>query len=224
LCLVAAIAFTALASTGAMAATINLATGQNGAGVIQTTGGVDAHWLESNAPSPLHAPNAYVVVPGDVDWMDQWLANNSSSAWIAANPNGGPENANMTLTYTFDLTGLDPSAATFTGGLWAVDSAGTLTLNGHLIQTQAFGNWHALNAFTLPTSFLVAGLNHLVIQSTDSDHLWEAARLQGMLSIGGNTSSDIPEPSGLAIFGLGLLGVSAAQQRRRPRLKSDLAA
>jgi hypothetical protein len=45
-----------------------------------------------------------------------------------------------------------------------------------------------------------------------------------MLSIGGNTSSDIPEPSGLAIFGLGLLGVSAAQQRRRPRLKPDLAA
>jgi hypothetical protein len=205
----------ALCCTAASAATINFATGQSGAGVIQTGGGVDAHWMESNAPSPLDAPHTFVVTPGKVDWNNEWMANNSSSAWIAANPNGGPENSNMTWTYTFDLSGLDTSAATFSGGLWAVDSGGTLSLNGHLIQTQAFGGWHSLNAFDLPTADLVAGQNHLVIQSTNSDHLWEAARLQGLLSIAGNTTSDVPEPAGLALLGIGLLGVTATRRRTR---------
>ena len=72
-------------SAGAMVATqapagefsINVATGQDASGAIQTAGDLpDANWTVTNADNYRHAPIAYTVAPGEPDWSaPYWFAN-----------------------------------------------------------------------------------------------------------------------------------------------------
>src|SRR5690348_16445742 len=71
------------AASGASAATINFATGQNSSGTIQSTGNaLDAHWMVSGGS------NAKVVAPGNADWCTaalcghDWMPNGPNSSWI----------------------------------------------------------------------------------------------------------------------------------------------
>jgi hypothetical protein len=159
---------------------INLATGQNAQGVIQTTGDLpDANWTVTNADNYKNAPIAYTVAPGNADWGGgAWFDDGPNSCWIAADPDTAV-NGSMTFTFKFNLAGYDPAHARILGGLIALDDRGTVSLNGHLLATVPNGYWGEFTQFGDGTGDFVTGLNTLTIQITQSDHYLEAVRLEG---------------------------------------------
>jgi hypothetical protein len=214
---VAAMVLAGLAYNPAQATVINFATGQNGSGVIQTTGdSLDANWKEAGAASPKMAPNSFVVAPNNADsGFPAWFANGPNSSWIAPNPDNANGNGNYSLTYTFDLTGDNLATAVFSGFQWAIDDAGNVQLNGHTEATLNLGSadWTSFHSFSPNTADLVQGINTLVINSTNSDTFLEAARLEGTLTI--SPATGVPEPTTLALFGTALAGFGLVRRRRK---------
>lgn len=202
----------------ASAATINVSTGQNASGVVQSTGGaLDANWIYNDSFINAGVPNGYpttgqaqVDAPGDNDYYSGWVANNSSSAWIAPDVNVfNNGNAPYTFTDTFSLTSGQLSSAALSG-TWAIDDGGTLSLNGHVISTLTSGNFYSLNSFSAPTADFVSGANTLTITMTSSDNYVEAVRLAGAVT----TAGTVPEPSSLLMMGMAGLSLAAAAYRK----------
>src|SRR5690349_16693308 len=89
------------AVAGPTAININLSTGQNASGTVQSTGdAVDAFWNTNGLP-------AKVVAPGRTDWWGFWPANNTTSVWIAKNPDTNSGNGVGTYSRVFDLAGVN---------------------------------------------------------------------------------------------------------------------
>jgi len=158
---------------------LNLATGQNAAGVIQTAGDLaDANWTVSNSANYKEAPIAFTVAPGDRDWYGNWAANGPNSSWIAADPDNS-KNGNVTYTFTFNLNAFNPADAMLSGGQFLIDDGGTVSLNGHVLGSQAYGQFLRFTPLSNGEGDFVAGVNTLVIQTVGSDFYCEAARLEG---------------------------------------------
>jgi hypothetical protein len=145
-----------------------------------------------------------------------WAANDADSRWISLSGNGTPVNGTTTYRLTFDLTGLDASSATISG-LWAVDNAGSIALNGVATGVSLSGgatsNYSALHAFTLSSGF-VAGINTLDFTVLD---LGVATGLRVDSLVG--TANAVPEPASWAMMigGFGLLG-GALRRKQTARL------
>jgi hypothetical protein len=211
---IAVAAILGLGAVNASASLIaNLATGLNGSGTLQTTGGsVDANWMYNDSGVSPATGNAKVVDPTSADWFGGWLANGANSSWIAPNPsinNNGP--APYTFTRTFNLSGYLLSSVTLTGGAWAIDDAGTLALNGTTISTVGSGAWGALTSFTLAGATLNQGVNTLTITITSDDQFLEGVRLEGQIN---GTLSTVPEPATFALFGAGVAALALLRRRR----------
>ena len=178
---------------------LNLATGQNAAGVIQTLGDLpDALWTVSNADNYKNGPIAYTVAPGDADWWTGWFADGPNSTWIAADPDNS-DNGKVTYTVTFNLTGYDPAAAALVGAQFAVDDQGYIALNGHVL---ASAPDHAFVAFTAVPSGagdFVAGLNTITIVTTASDDFLEGARFEGTVVDSAIPALTISAPASAAV-------------------------
>ncbi len=202
---------------------LNLATGLNSVGNLQTAGGsLDANWTVTGAINPLQQPNAYVVDQTDGDWSSgcgglcAWLANGPNSSWIAANPFDGTANGPLTFTLSFNVS--DPSTASIINGAWAVDDFGTLSLNGNLLSTWPYltGSngggccFSALVSFSTVPSDFVAGVNTLVMQITSTDNFLEGGRLEGEL-----VTSQTPLPTALPLFATGIGGLGLLSWRRK---------
>ena len=168
----------------ASAATINLATGFSG-GALATSGDQsDDHWTVANATNFKNAPVSYTVFPSNADWgTGGWVANGPNSDWIAADPDN-VANGTATFFYTFTLTASQAATASLSGGAWAIDDAGELQLNGHVLSTLGYANWQQLNAFSAPSSDFKAGVNTLVMQTTSADNNQDGARLEGVVNYG----------------------------------------
>ncbi len=215
-----AVSFLALSS--ATAATImNVSTGQNPSGTIQSAdGSSDAFWIYNdpfiNANVPPGTPTTghpQIVIPYDNDFFPGWMANDSSSDWIApvANvTNNG--NAPYTFSITFNVTTAQLPTAALTGS-WAIDDAGTLSLNGNQIASLSSGAWTSLTPFTAPSADFVVGTNTLTMTLTSSDNFKEGARLTGSVT---SAVAATPEPSSLLLFGFGglLAGVAGLKRAR----------
>jgi hypothetical protein len=158
---------------------LNVATGQDASGAIQTAGDLaDAHWTVSNSDNYKNAPIAYTVAPGNVDWYPLFSANGPSSSWIAADPDN-VDNGEVTYTLTFNLAGYNPADAALVGGQFLVGDAGTVYLNGHAIGSEAYNQFITFNPLSSGAGDFVAGVNTLVIQTTMSDKFYGAARFEG---------------------------------------------
>lgn len=122
------------------------------------------NWVYDDPAASPTTGSAKVVAPNNADWYGGWLANGPNSSWIAPNPdttNNGP--APYTFTYKFDTTGYSLASLAISGGLWTVDDAGTVALNGNVLGTLGSGSWGTLNSFTAPNSDFVGGVNSLTI-------------------------------------------------------------
>jgi uncharacterized repeat protein (TIGR01451 family) len=159
--------------------TINLATGLNCFNQLITTNGTsDCHWT-------VKGNRAQVVEPGGADWYSGWLSNGPHSNWIAINANqtsNGPPPYGFTLT--FDLSGSNLSTVSLSG-LWTIDYAGTLKLNGNWIAElyARTSPWTSLHSFSVPAGspFFKQGLNILTITMTRNDNVNDGVRLEGVL-------------------------------------------
>lgn len=206
---VAALGLVGLALTPTYASTVTLAaTGLDASNSLILTGGQsDAHWTVDPAGggTPVAAQTVY---PGNADWYGGWAANGPNSTWIARNANVSNNGAAPYSFYLdFSTASLDPSTLTMSGA-WTIDDAGTISLNGHVLDTLGGGNWGSLHTLTnVGAGDFISGSNTLAITMTSDDNYLEGVRFEG--SISGTQLSATPEPSGMILLlgGLSLLGL-----------------
>ncbi len=198
--------------------TINLATGQDASGNIQTDGTLpDANWQISNGTYWWNGTtdvaggsgNAWTVAPGQSDWYGGWFGNGPNSSWICSDPNAN-NNGNLIATYTFNLTADQVASATFAGWQAAIDDQGTVVLNGNTVASIGDGAWGSFTGINVTglQSDLVVGTNTLVLNDF-SDFTYEAERFEGTIIV-----NSTPEPFAPALLGATGLGLVEPPQTR----------
>ena len=134
----------------------------------------------------------------------------SDWVWDVANSNGS---ANPLLfTFSFSLTGFDVSTAVLTG-LWGIDNVGSVSLNGNILSSLPnviTNNFNVLHAFSARpgSSAFVAGLNVL---SYNVENRGGPGAFRTSVQVNANP---IPEPSTLAILGLGLMALASRRFKK----------
>ena len=146
-------------------------------------------------------------------------ARTSASAMAPSDPGEWDSSDPYVFRTTFDLTGFDPGSLTIQG-LWAVDNAGEIFVNG--ISTGLTTSNYTLGSFQLDTenaSFL-AGLNTLEFRIVN----WESVQrrgnpvgllVQGLQADARAIPATVPEPGSLLLLGTGLVAGARRVVRRR---------
>lgn len=193
-------------------------TGVGPSGIL-SDGALDAQYtLVANADGS--GPNSYVVIQNGFP-IPPWVADNSSSKWIApvANENQQSDQPGLyDFQTTFDLTGLDPSTAVI-AGYWTADNKGDyIELNGVNIGFATPNDaYAALNtAFTITDasgSGFLPGINTLDFVETNSPGV--AGNPTGVrVELSGTADPmPVPEPATFGLIGLGLLGAGLLRRR-----------
>ena len=195
--------------------------GNNG---VALTSGTDTHYLLDGVNFPQVAIGAPSSAPFN------WIAVNTTSAWIAPIANVVSITATSDVTYdyttTFNLTGYDLSTVVISGKI-AADNYASIHLNsaqsfysmGNVVSATDFNAWHA---FTIDgsTGGLVAGLNtlsfHVVNAGTTGSNptglrVEFSPQFQGVDPPNG----EAPEPATVTLLGAGLLALGFLRRGSR---------
>jgi hypothetical protein len=177
--------------------------------LVAASGGIDGNWDVS--------PGSDGVTYSNTAYVD----NDLDSQWISSNVGGGDETSTSTdyiFSTTFDLTGYDAATAEIMGS-WGVDNYASIFLNGHDTSVSlAFGfpAFQSLTAFSI-SDYFIDGINTLTVEVTngfdfvtDADAGPMALRFDDLKL----TANAVPEPSIIALFGLGLVGLGFARRRQ----------
>ncbi|MEO1968191.1 MAG: PEPxxWA-CTERM sorting domain-containing protein [Sphingomonadaceae bacterium] len=180
-------------------------------GTTASPGGADQNWsLSSNASNTAYDGAS---VNGN------WLANDSTSLWLTPSANGNQSfdsSSNGFYSYglNFDLSGFDPSTASFAGRFAVDNMVNSIMLNGVALAATggSFGSWTDFSA----SSGFVSGLNTLTFNVENSA---QASGNPTGLRVEFTQSSvaAVPEPAvwALMIVGFGFIGMSL--RRSKPR-------
>ena len=149
---------------------------------LTTDGKVDPHWTFTNSAT---TANALVANnPGTDFYVGTlgWVSDTSSSSWIVDNTVDPSSNGLSSLLTTVDLTGFDPNTAVLNGS-WALDNAGYLELNGHVISdlsSPSAYNGHTLHGFSIygASGDFLPGVNTLSVVFTTADGSFDGANVQ----------------------------------------------
>lgn len=199
--------FAGIVTAPVFAATVNLSTGQDGGGTIQTTtGAVDANWFLEGSQIVADGTHAEVVNAGSADWFGGWAADGPNSSWVAANPSTNQQGpVPYSYEYQFTLTAAEVATASLSAATWGVDDTGILQLNGTTISGPDSFNTNpgAINSFAGTSTGFVTGLNTLAIVTTGTDDNLEAGRYEGSLSFTPSAAAPEPASAFLLLTGLG---------------------
>ena len=191
--------------------TLNLSTGLNASGALQTNNGAtDAYWTVTGPAVPNQS--AQVSGVGSASHFAGWAPADTQSSWIVVNSASATQPPSpYNFTRLFDLSGLDVSNLIVSGS-WSGDDSVILALNGITLGIVNDPDYTTLHDFTATSSELVQGVNTLTATMDVSDQITDGFRLEG--AVIANTPSDsVPEPVSLAIFGTGLAGVAFFRRR-----------
>ncbi len=153
---------------------------------------------------------ASIVTPSDADWYGGWIANDSSSSWIAANRNNTAFN-NGTYSLSVDLSSYSLSSLALSGS-WTIDDDGSLYLNGNLLASLGDGSWGSLSSFSAPNSDFVSGVNTISMVGGSTDNYLEGVRLEGDITGSLNGVPDAGSTFGLLGMAVGALTVLRRKQ------------
>lgn len=131
-------------------------------------------------------------------------------------PPGGvtPSTASLGGPYTFSQSfNVTNTALAVLSGTWWIDDAGTLSVNGNLVDTES--DDYTGVVFSVPNADFVAGLNTITMTMTLGDGLWDGARI-AFSDVEGITSAT-PLPAALLLFagGLGAFGLFGWRKKRK---------
>jgi len=212
-----------LIATAAILATANIAafsaaipvfnTGVNNSGGLLGNATIDSHYALISAPSPYTA--AYTGTGTDTLGSNPYLDDGPNSRWI--NPSGWMGEwlaaANYLYRTTFSLSGLIPSSASLSLNI-ASDNSCKVFLNGvdTGILTSATG-FSSFAAFSINSGFL-AGLNTLDFALNNAVDLsvgnFNPTGLRVELN---GTANVVPEPTSVALIGLGGMMLFALRRK-----------
>jgi len=133
----------------------------------------------------------------------------SDWVWDAA-ASDGEENP-LEFTFSFSLAGYDISTAELSG-LWGVDNVGSVFLNGNLIShlpNVVMSNFNTLHKISIgpESNYFIDGLNVL---SFNVENRGGPGAFRASVSV-----SAVPEPSTLAIFALGVIGLASRRVKKK---------
>jgi hypothetical protein len=191
-------------------------TGVDAFGNVLPLHSIESHYAVSGVASVAYVvPKATHPVSG-FGWMvappgAAWIGPNSTANTYTFDPDG-----TYHYTLSFDLTGYNPATARITGS-WAADNSSGIWLNGNYT---GFGKneWGflGLDPFDLTTGF-VPGINTLEFRVVnDPTGPGSDGNPSGLL-VSGITTTVVPEPSVLALAGLGFAALTLSRRRRVDR-------
>jgi hypothetical protein len=178
-----------------------------------------------------------VVGPNGTFPIPPWLVNTGNSSWIGPNAHGAAAGSGLPNPINgFSATNSAPqgyfyydksfnlastAGVSLTGGLWATDNNGiSIFLNGHNEGNVTPSNgFISFNLFSVHSSDFVTGTNHIDFVVFNENFKPVHASPTG-LNVEGSIagpSSIVPEPSSMALAGLGALGLIGYGVRRKAR-------
>ena len=190
-----AFSFLPLAPSAAAATVAQGATLSDGAGGIVLTNG---------NPLALQAHSSYsneVTTP-----TSEWV-------WDAAD---ATQSQTLTFQFLFDLSGYNTSTASLTG-LWGIDNAGDIFLNGNLISSlpdeTAVSNFSSLTAILVNagSSFFLSGANVLVFSLFNDA---PPAAFRAAVTVSADAAA-VPLPAAFPLFAAGLSAMGFMGWRRK---------
>ena len=140
-----------------------------------------------------------------------WLANTASSTWVSTVPVGetGIAPGQYIFETSFDLTGFDDTSILVLGKFAADNQVDEVYLNGNLVAGLTGGGFSSWTPFNLTSGFQ-PGVNNLTFLFTNAP----PGDNPGGFRLEMSGFAVVPEPSSIALCGIGLAGLALIARRR----------
>jgi hypothetical protein len=184
---------------------------------LYSTGQLNTSWNQLDLHytilpgSPSNSPNAYTVQPYNI--LCCWVTNPPGTWWISpfvpinGQPDGNAPEGHYIYQTTFMLAS---TAGASLSGVWAVDNSATMYLNGLVVSTIANPGFNVLTPFATTNQTFQTGMNTITFDVFNNGCINGCGFNPTGLLVQFNT----PEPSSLALFGSGVLGLGGLLRRR----------